>query len=108
MFAVQYFHSKNKRASFFNLLPKGYSSQQSKKIFSFMQSYAKPDHSRIENNCSIDRELQNSYISLLELNDPNNYVDDSVPVERTKSLVSSDETCYKVDAAGDSMLPIEA
>ena len=85
MFAVQYFYSKNKRTSFSNLLTNGCNTQKGKKIVSFMQNYSKPyqlpNEQSTEMTSSNRPTIYNSFISLLELNNTENYVDDSIPQE---------------------------
>ena len=106
MFAVQYFHSKNKMTAYLNSLRKGCSTQQSKKIISFMQNHSKPDHSRKEKKFSVVSKGCNSYSSLVKLNDTAGYVDDSVTLERcerilTQLSVSSDESTNEPTGADD-------
>eukprot|EP00795_Rhopilema_esculentum_P012654 gene12653-3362_t len=94
MFAVQYFHSKNKRTSFSNLLTNGCNTQKGKKIVSFMQNYFKPYQLPNEQTTGMASSkpptIHNSFISLLELDNSENYVDDSIPEESMEGTTTRD------------------
>ena len=94
MFVVQYFHSKNKRTSFSNLLTNVCNTQKNNKIVSFMQNYSKPYELPNEETTGMASSkrpiIHNSFISLLELNNSENYVDDSVPEESMERITTRD------------------